>query len=63
MKHKMELLFDGQTGALRLDGPLENKVLCLGMLQLAMITIGGETFKAKEGVEAAQEMPGELVKQ
>lgn len=45
MKHKLELVFDDQTGHLALAGPLQNKLLCYGMLELAKEAMGNKEFK------------------
>ena len=44
--HKLELLFNDKNGKVMIAGPLTNKVLCLGILQLAIGAITDSKFSA-----------------
>lgn len=45
MKHKLEIMFDDVTGKMAFAGPLTNKVLCYGMIELAKEAMAKDGFK------------------
>lgn len=45
MKHKLEIIFDDETGKTFFSGPLNNKVLCYGMMELAKQAMARDSFK------------------
>lgn len=48
MKHKLEIIFDDRTGKVGLAGPLNNKVLCYGMMELAKHAMATSAFKPSD---------------
>lgn len=63
MKHKLEIIFDDRTGKVGLAGPLNNKLLCYGMMELAKQAMASGAFKPsdkplEEEALAAEIIPG-----
>lgn len=62
MKHKLEILFDDKTGRVALAGPLNNKLLCYGMMELAKQAMGTGAFKPSDKpIESESEQVQEQV--
>ncbi len=53
-KLELMIIYDTETGSIRVDGPIHNKILSLGMLEVAKDTI----LKFKPPQESKLTVPG-----
>lgn len=57
MQVQLVIVLDPETGQLQVSGPLQNKLVCLGMLEMAKVQVMNYEHKA---VVPAREVPAQV---